>query len=71
MGFFPTLGFTIARFCEFYLFMHSSVDLRLAFTHCADNFINCTYFIVEDLMRRSLEYLHTKGQCCSPIRLGM
>ena len=41
--------------------MHSSVDLRLAFAHCANDFINCTYFIAEDLMRHSLEYLHTQG----------
>ena len=59
---------------SFTFFMHYFVDLRLAFTHCADNFIKSTYFIAEDLMRHLLEYLHTQGgvlQTCSPIRLGM
>ena len=46
---------------SFTFFMHSSVDLRLAFAHCVDDFINCTYFIVEDLMRYLLKYLRIQG----------
>ena len=41
--------------------MHFSVDLRLAFAHCANDFINRIYFIIEDLMLHLLEYLHTQG----------
>ena len=62
-GFSPCLGFYHSEvFVSFTTNAYFKLNLRLAITRCADDFINYSTLSAEDLMQWFVEYLHTQGE---------